>query len=578
MSHTDPDYLAELEKETEFLNQKGRRGNDRIVLKDVGEAMLLRIVPFVFDDKGKWFARIARHWIANRPYICTKDTDPAHGGDPDGKCEMCDVVDKLNRSSNKTVSSIAYKMTAVPQYLAMAVQIEHVSASGVSTQFRGNELKKARELWLYKEAFQDVMTIFKTYLRRSSSKLSIVDPIEGCDLWMTKSRRGIRFDRADPLPLPPKSANPDEFMDAVLKSISWKADKPVTGADLDDLLIKIEDLCLDSRSSRGDDRGGRGRDDDRGGRGRDDSRGGGRDDRGGDDRGRGRDDDRGGRRDDDRGSSRPASRDDERGRDERRSDAPRTESRSRDDRPASRDDGGRGRDDDRGRSDDRGRADDRGAGRDDERRPASRSDDRGGRDDRPVTRDDDRGSRTDSRGREDDRGGRRDDDRGSRPASRDDDRGGSRRDDRGDRHPDLEAVAGDGSEGEERRPARDMDDDGADQRPTSLRNRDPEPVGGETDDPPPMSSRVTGARREIAPPPAAVTGGSRPAASREEREDEDEALPDGDKDRAPAAAPAEGEVVAKAADARPADQPAARASSLTSSIRDRVRKHDAAAK
>jgi hypothetical protein len=552
MSHTDPDYLAELEKETEFLNQKGRRGNDRIALKEPGESVLLRIVPYQFDDRGKWFARVARHWIGQRPYICTKDTDPAHGGDPDGRCDICDLLDKLNRDRNKTVSSRAYRMTSVPQYLMMAVAIEHVSASGQSTVFRGNDLKKAKELWLYKEAFQDVMTIFKTFLRRTDSKLSIVDPLKGCDLWMSKSRRGLRFDRQDPLPLAPKSANPDEFLDAVLKSISWKPDQPVAGDDLEDLLLKVEDICFDRSPSRDDDRrgGGRGDYDDRRGRGRDEddrrsSAGRGRDDYDdrGDDRRGGRDDDRrGGDRDDDRRSS---SRDDDRGgRDDRRTESRRDE-----------------RDDDR-----RGTS----TGGGDDRRSSSRDDDRGGRDDRRgrddrgSSRDDDRRSPArDERGRDDDRrsSSRDDDDRGGR-----DDRRSSSRDD--DRHPDLEEASPRGR-------GRDLDEE-EDHRPSSVR-RDEEAgsAGRDEDDPPPVSRGVTGSRA-ITPPPAAVTGSPRPGA-REEKEDEDDGLPEDDKDKAPAAPPAEGEVVSSTpANAAPkqADQPAARASSLTSSIRDRVKKHD----
>lgn len=547
MANTDPDYLAELEKESEFLNQKSRRGNDRIVLKDVGESILFRIVPYVFDEKGRWYARIARHWIGNKPYLCTKDTDIAHGGDVDGRCDICDLVDKFNRDRNQTISRIAYKMTAVPQYLTFAVPIEHVSANGQSTVFKGSDLKKAKELWLYKEAFQDIFTMFKTYMRRTDAKLSIIDPIKGCDIWMTKSRRGVRFDRAEPLPLAPSKADPDEFLEAVLKSITWKADSPVTGDDLDDLLLKIEDICLDRRSSgRDDDRRGGGRDDDRrgGGSGRrdfdeEDRRGGGRDD----DRRGGRSDDRGGRGDD------RATRSDDRG---SRSDDRRTESRS-DDRGDDR------RSDERTRSDSpRARSDDRGDDRRTDSRRDDRSDDRrgtstGGGDDR---RSDDRGGRTESRSES------RSDDRG-----RSDDRRSSSRSE--DRHHDLEAD-------DRRGGGRDVDEE-EDHRPRGVREDDePSSSRREDDEPPAMSGRVTGSSRQISPPPAAVTGAPR-STGREEKDDDDDGLPEDDKDKAPATPPAEGEVAAAPAktDAKPADTPARQASSsLTSSIRDRVRNHD----
>lgn len=558
MSHTDPDYLAELEKETEFLNAKGRRGNDRIALKEPGESMLLRIVPYMFDDRGKWFARVSRHWISNKPYICTRDTDVAHGGDPDGKCEMCDTIDKLNRDRDKNVSSLAWKMTAVPQYLVMAVPIEHVTANGQTTIFRGNDLKKAKELWLYKESFQDVMTIFKTFLRRTDSKLSIVDPVKGCDLWMSKSRRGLRFDRAEPLPLAPKSANPEDFIAEVLKSINWKPDSPVTSDEMDDLLLKIEDICFDRRSSsRGDDRrGGGGRDDDRRGGG------GGRSSRDFDE---GRDDRRGGGggRDDDRRSSAPASRDDDRGSSRRSEPAPREDDRRSDDR--SRSDSPRaetrGRDDDRRSSAPASRGDDdRGS-----RSPAPREDDR--RDDRGrSSRDDDR--RGTSTGGGDDRrssapASRDDDRRSSAPASRDDDRRSSRQAD--DRHPDLEEARGAGRSGV------DVDEEENQQNQRSGRE-DPETSRRDDDEPPSMSRTVSGSR-QIVPPPAAVTGSSRPT-GREEKDDDDDGLPEDDKDKAPAAAATEGEIAAAPKSEAPKSEPAARGSSLSNSIRDRVKRHD----
>jgi len=69
-----------------------------------------------------------------------------------------------------------------------------------------------------------------------------------------------------------------------------------------------------------------------------------------------------------------------------------------------------------------------------------------------------------------------------------------------------------------------------------------------------------------------VTGSPRPSAGREDKEEEDD-LPDDDKDKAPASAPAAGEV-APVSEQPKNDQPPARTSSLTSSIRDRVKKHD----
>lgn len=516
----DPEFLAELDKEAEFVNSSGRKSYvRRFQLKDAGESAVIRVIPYSFDDKKRFFARVARHWVNGRPFICTKDTALEHGGDPDGKCAICDLVDDLNRSRDKKVSDTAYRMSAVTQWLVYILVYEIRDRRGNITYKPRNsdELLKPHEFWLYKEPFSDILLLYKNFLRRHPEQLlSILDPEKGCDLLVTKAKRGYRFEREDPQAI---GKNPVEMMEKALKNVEYKVEAALEGDDLDDLLLKIEDVCKG---------GGRGRDDDR--------RGGGR----GRDMDLDEDDDRRG------DSRRSSSRDDDR----------RSSSRDDDRRPASRGDDRRSSRDDDSRSsrsrdldDDRRPSRSERSSRDDDRRPASRDNDRPAPkdDDRRPSRDDDDDSRSSRRAETDDRRSSRDDDRRGertedrrpsreadddrRPASRDDDRRSSSRDDepRG-------AVTESEDEGEDRRGRRAEDlDEGEDDR-----------------DPPPALSRSTERRGATPPPPPAAGRGSvsnPPPARSSEPKDEDDDLPEGDKEKVPPVEPAPGEVVDSKAEA-----------------------------
>lgn len=515
----DPEFLAELDKEAEFVNSSGRKSYARrFQLKDAGESAVIRVIPYSFDDKKRFFARVARHWVNGRPFICTKDTALEHGGDPDGKCAICDLVDDLNRSRDKKVSDTAYRMSAVTQWLVYILVYEIRDRRGNITYKPRNsdELLKPHEFWLYKEPFSDILLLYKNFLRRHPEQLlSILDPEKGCDLLVTKAKRGYRFEREDPQAI---GKNPVEMMEKALKNVEYKVEAALEGDDLDDLLLKIEDVCKG---------GGRGRDDDRrgGGRGRDMDLDEDDDRRGDSRRSSSRDDDRRSSRDDDR---RPASRGD--------------------DRRSSRDDDSRSSRS-RDLDDDRRPSRSERSSRDDDRRPASRDNDRPAPkdDDRRPSRDDDDDSRSSRRAETDDRRSSRDDDRRGertedrrpsreadddrRPASRDDDRRSSSRDDepRG-------AVTESEDEGEDRRGRRAEDlDEGEDDR-----------------DPPPALSRSTERRGATPPPPPAAGRGSvsnPPPARSSEPKDEDDDLPEGDKEKVPPVEPAPGEVVDSKAEA-----------------------------
>lgn len=461
---TDPGFLQELEQEANFLNAK-RAGNraERLEFKDVGEGAVVRVLPYPFDDRHRWYARIAQHWVNKRPYVCTRDTDPAHGGHPEGKCAICDLCAELNNDKSESVRKEAYRAMAVTRYLVYVLVYERQPAHGEPIKTRPADLRPV-EFWMYKEGFSDLSMVFKTYLRRTDSKLSIVDPSKGCDVLVTKARRGLRFEREpEPFSIAPSGQDAVEYLEKILKNTRFKPDATLDGRDLDDLLLKLEDSCFNRRSvsssSRGDSRSG----------------------------------------DVDEDSH---------------------------DRRGDRNNDGR---DDRGDRSDRGRDSSRGDERGSDRAPSS---------DRGVDRGLDR-------------------ERGSEP-----ERSTRRADPEPVRRREAEPVRS--SRREDLPPSREVDPLGDRRRVDELPADD-----GSEDPPPPISRSVTGSRRDLTPPPAAVNSAPRDTGHAEEEED----LPPVDRDTAPAAAPAAGEVINDAA--RSSSTPASRGTGLTESISSRIRSRSA---
>jgi hypothetical protein len=384
----DPEFLADLEKEADFINTSGGSGRyaPRFQLKESGEEAIIRYVPHAFDSKGRWFARIARHWIGKRPYLCTRDTEEIHGGN--GKCLVCDVLDELNRHKSKEVSTRAFSMFSVAQWLAYVLVYETTDARGRRTSPKDADAWKAHEFWHYKEAFADIMLLYKGYMRRAPEvRLSILDPEKGCDIFVQKAKRGYRFEKEPSQPL--SKGDPFETMKLVAKSINFKIEKALSDRDLDDLLVKVEDIC--TRSGDRDDRRG-GRDDRRGGR-DDDRRSNSRDLDYDDDEPRSRRDDDeldsphdGGRRRDDRGDSR-SRRDDPPARPESRREDPPARPESRREDPPARSESRREEPRSESRRDESHEPQRREEPRREERREEPRSESR--RDDAPARRRDD---------------------------------------------------------------------------------------------------------------------------------------------------------------------------------------------
>jgi hypothetical protein len=384
-----PDFLADLERERSYVESRSGSGSVNRLKLDRGQRALVRYLPFRFNAKGIWFLRVGWHWVNQVPYVCAKESSPEAGGGHE-RCEICDLVDDFAKSANDRVSDKARKMQLMPQWLVYSLLYERDDGQGDRNIItKASKIHEPWENWFYRSDFMTLLSIYERYLKRTpKSGLSILDPFDGCDVWMEKTRKGLAFDREDSQPLGKTKEDTEAILEKAFDALKKRKEyRPLTGDKLDDLLVKIEDVLRGGGRRRDDD------DDRRGGR--DDDRRSSRDD----DRRSSRDDDRRSSRDDDRRSSRDddrrSSRDDDRSSRSSRShdlneDDDRRSSSRDDDRRSSRDDDRRSsRDDDRRSSND----DRRSSSRDSDRRSSSREEEprsRSSREEEPRSRSSDR--------------------------------------------------------------------------------------------------------------------------------------------------------------------------------------------
>src|SRR5437879_2927015 len=96
MSEITLEFMRDLENERKIAAQ----GNKvRRVKIEEGESWLVRFLPYPMNKEGRFYARIAHHWIRRKPVLCIRNTGPAFGGDPAYDCPICAVVERLHQES-----------------------------------------------------------------------------------------------------------------------------------------------------------------------------------------------------------------------------------------------------------------------------------------------------------------------------------------------------------------------------------------------------------------------------------------------------------------------------------------------
>jgi hypothetical protein len=192
MSDINPNILAEYEYESQFM-QSQQKGNRRVKIER-GQMWTLRFLPAKLGPKGQWFARIARHWLSKSPIICPKYTSPDFGGDPDAYCPCCEVAANLNESPDEAISKFGYSAQGNPMWLTFCIVFDKNGA-----QQNTNDLLVPYEFNHYKSTFEELFAFFKAGTRRSP--LSIFDYKSGNDFVVTKTGKGLKFDKQDAAPI-----------------------------------------------------------------------------------------------------------------------------------------------------------------------------------------------------------------------------------------------------------------------------------------------------------------------------------------------------------------------------------------
>lgn len=254
-SNIDPKILAALDEEQEFMASHGRAKTDRVKIPK-GSAWLLRFIPTPMGPNGKFWARIAFHWINKRPYLCVRNTGRDFGGDPEGTCPLCEVSDELNASPKKKIANAGYQARAVPQYLAYCLVFKRDDEPS-----QGEERWKPFEFWMHQSVFQEFLSFYKKGLVRSEK--SIYDFKVGCDIWANNTNRGVRLDREDPSPIcKPREDDPDRLKrisKKVLAAVKFREPQVPDEETMLELAEKIKENAIRAARSGDDDRGGRGR-------------------------------------------------------------------------------------------------------------------------------------------------------------------------------------------------------------------------------------------------------------------------------------------------------------------------------
>ena len=255
----EPNILAVLESEQAYVASTSRFGKHKRVKIPKGHEWLSRFLPVTLGPNNTFFARLAYHWIgpmsSRRPYPCRRHTAEDFGGDRNAQCEVCDAAEELNGSSDKRISSIGYKATAVPQWLMYCLIFEQ-SDGRDTTKITGDEQWQAWEFLHNKANFEDFISIYRKGLRRCP--LSVLDLVQGNDIWIKHTQtKGFTFEREDPMPIYEDYENTAKFQEIVNRiwsTIKFEPPQFPKPDALEKLALKLKEFAEDG--DEGNERGG----------------------------------------------------------------------------------------------------------------------------------------------------------------------------------------------------------------------------------------------------------------------------------------------------------------------------------
>lgn len=264
MAQVDSDIRDALDEEREYANSQARYSN-RLQL-DRGDTALVRFLPVQMGSRKQWFLRVGRHWVNKRPYFCKRTSSPDIGGDPDYACPLCEMCEEHMASKDEDVANEAFRASANPQWVVYCIVWERGDRGREPSPVPKSERYIPYETWLTRDAFLEVSAMMKRSRNNDpqpfpGGSFGILDPKTGCDIWVTKDKRGVmHFDKMDPAPIDDKDSV--GLMAKILSKVKLQEYRVLSGEKMDDALDKLEDTIQGRRPRRGEDdrRGGRGYD------------------------------------------------------------------------------------------------------------------------------------------------------------------------------------------------------------------------------------------------------------------------------------------------------------------------------
>lgn len=216
-----------------------------------GESALTRFLPTILGPRGTWFARIARHWVNNRPIVCIRQTSADFGGDPQAPCILCDLEQKHSQSRDKDIAKAARRIGAFPKWLVYVFVWEIINERGHHLPTPKDELFIPNEHWLTRDSFKEVSDMWKRSLEKTP-EYGFLDPELGYDIVVSRdNKNGLHHQREDPSPIV-KGKTVDEMFNIVDEAMK-RTKFPDTGTptldELEAAYEKAEDAILNSRAT-----------------------------------------------------------------------------------------------------------------------------------------------------------------------------------------------------------------------------------------------------------------------------------------------------------------------------------------
>jgi hypothetical protein len=198
MSNVHPEILDGLDYEKQFI-QRTSGAQRRTVKLNRGDSWLMRFLPASIGPNGRWYARIAKHWVNQRAIVCPRHTEEAFGGHPDAYCSVCDLSVHLNDERHEEVSKFGFKLRASANWLTFCAVFQKVTGGGPPQDMPLSEVLQPYEFNHYKSTWEELCGFVQNGVRRTPK--SVLDFEKGNDFFVSKAAKGMRLDKQDSNPI-----------------------------------------------------------------------------------------------------------------------------------------------------------------------------------------------------------------------------------------------------------------------------------------------------------------------------------------------------------------------------------------